>query len=118
MKAHICVDLHSGLTHSLTGTAAIEANVNQTAHLPHGGEKDVYADAGYIGADKREGLKDLEVTWRVAMKRGKLKAMDEGPLNEIATRVEHLKAKLRSRVVYPFHSVKNRFGHRNGKIRG
>ena len=118
MKAHIGVDLHSGLVHSLTGTAANEADVNQTATLLHGKEQQVYADAGYIGADKREELKDLNLTWRIAMKRGKLKAMSEGPLKELTEKIEHLKAKLRSRVEHPYHILKNRFGHRKVRYKG
>jgi len=118
MKAHIGVDLHSGLVHSLTGTAANEADVNQTANLLHGEEQHVYADAGYTGADKRAELKGREVTWRIAMKRGKLKAMADGPLKELTVRAEHLKAKLRARVEHPFHVVKNRFGHRKVRYKG
>ena len=52
------------------------------------------------------------------MKRGKLKAMDEGPLKEVTTQIVHLKSKLRSRVEHPFHVVKNRFGHRKVRYRG
>jgi IS5 family transposase len=58
MKAHIGVDAESGLVHTVVGTAANEADVTQTEHLLHGEEKDVFLDAGYIGADKREELKD------------------------------------------------------------
>jgi IS5 family transposase len=118
MKAHIGVDLHSGLVHSLTGTAANEADVNQTANLLHGEEKAVYADAGYTGADKREELKERKVTWRIAMKRGKLKAMAEGELKTLSEQAEHLKAKLRARVEHPFHVVKNRFGFRKVRYKG
>jgi len=118
MKAHIGVDLHSGLVHSLTGTAANEADVNQTAHLLHGEEEEVYADAGYTGADKRAELKDRQVVWRIAMKRGKLKAMAEGPLKSMTETIEQLKAKVRSRVEHPFHVVKNRFDHRKVRYRG
>ena len=118
MKAHIGVDLHSGLVHSLTGTAANEADVNQTANLLHGEEKAVYADAGYTGADKREEFKERKVTWRIAMKRGKLKAMDEGPLEELTARAETLKARIRARVEHPFHVVKNLFRHRKVRYRG
>jgi transposase, IS5 family len=53
MKAHIGVDIASGVMHSLVGTAANEADIPQTAALPHGQETDVFADAGYMGADKR-----------------------------------------------------------------
>ena len=58
------------------------------------------------------------MTWRIAMKRGKLKAMAEGTLKELTEQAEHLKAKLRSRVEHPFHVVKNRFGHRKVRYKG
>lgn len=32
---------------------------------------------GYIVADKREELKDRDVNWKIAIKRGKLKAVAE-----------------------------------------
>ena len=53
MKAHIGVDVASGVLHTLTGTAANAADINQTAALLHGQEEAVFADAGYTGADKR-----------------------------------------------------------------
>jgi IS5 family transposase len=58
------------------------------------------------------------VVWRIAMKRGKLKAMAEGPLKSMTETIEQLKAKVRSRVEHPFHVVKNRFGHRKVRYRG
>jgi len=39
MKAHIGVDVASGVVHTLTGTAANEADINQTAALLHGREE-------------------------------------------------------------------------------
>ena len=35
MKVHIGVDVASGVVHTLTGTAANEADINQTAALLH-----------------------------------------------------------------------------------
>jgi transposase, IS5 family len=81
-------------------------------------EEVVFADAGYIGADKREALKGKSVKWHIAMKRGKLKAMTEGPLKELTRRAERLKAQIRSRVVHPFHVLKNLFGHRKVRYKG
>src|SRR5271169_5508153 len=52
MKAHIGVDVASGVVHTLTGTAANEADINQMAALLHGREEAVFADAGYAGAGK------------------------------------------------------------------
>ena len=53
MKAHIGVDAKSGLVHRVSGTAANVADVAQSHELLHGQEKEVYADAGYIGIEKR-----------------------------------------------------------------
>ncbi len=118
MKAHIGADADSGLVHTLVGTAANVSDVSQTEHLLHGAEEAVFSDAGYIGADKRQALKDRPLKWHIALKRGKLKAMAEGPLKELTQRAERLKAQLRSRVEHPFHVVKNLFGHRKVRYKG
>ena len=49
MKAHIGVDVASGVVHKLTGTAANEADINQMAAVLHGREAAVFADAGIPG---------------------------------------------------------------------
>lgn len=118
MKAHIGVDADSGLVHTVVGTAANEADVNQTEHLLHGKEQAVYADAGYTGVEKREELKDKPLEWNVAMKRGKLKAMAEGPLKELVVQRERLLAQIRALVEHPFHVVKNLFRHRKVRYKG
>lgn len=51
MKAHIGVDVESGLVHTVATTAANAADVTQTEHLLHGKEKSVWGDAGYTGAN-------------------------------------------------------------------
>jgi IS5 family transposase len=120
MKAHIGVDAQSGLVHSVSGTAANVADIAQTHVLLHGQEKQVYADAGYLGVEKRAeiatGRPDVE--WQVAAKRGKVKAMAEGMLKALAVRLERVKAQVRARVEHPFHILKNLFGHRKTRYRG
>ena len=74
MKAHIGVDVASGLVHTVVGTAANEADITQTAALLHGQEEDVFGDAGYTGADKRPELEDRDVSWNIAIKRSIIKA--------------------------------------------
>jgi IS5 family transposase len=71
MKAHIGVDVDSGLVHTVTTTAANEADIEQVEELLHGKEEVVHADAGYSGADKRVERKGLR--WEIAAKRGKVK---------------------------------------------
>ena len=57
MKAHIGVDAESGLVHTVRGTAANVNDVVEANSLLHGQETDVFADAGYQGADKRPDAK-------------------------------------------------------------
>jgi IS5 family transposase len=117
MKAHIGVDVASGVVHTLTGTAANEADINQTACLLHGQESDVFADAGYTGADKRPELEDRDLSWNIAIKRSIIKALPKA-VRDLAEPVERALAQLRAVVEHPFHIVKNRFGHKKLRYRG
>lgn len=47
MKCHIGVDADSGLVHTVVGTAANANDVTLAGTLVHGGETDVFVDAGY-----------------------------------------------------------------------
>ena len=117
MKAHIGVDVASGVVHSLVGTAANEADINQTAALLQGQETDVFADAGYTGADKRPEHEDREVSWNIAIKRSIIKALPKG-LRDLAEPVERALAQVRAWVEHPFHIVKNLFRHKKLRYRG
>jgi transposase, IS5 family len=117
MKAHIGVDVASGLVHTVTGTAANEADVTQTAALLHGEEEDVFGDAGYTGADKRPELEDRDMSWNIAIKRSIIKALPQA-LRELAEPVERALSQVRAVVEHPFHIVKNRFRHQKLRYRG
>lgn len=118
MKAHIGVDAHSGLVHTVTGTAANVSDICQTTELLHGDEREVFADAGYTGIEKREEAKDIPVKWVVARKRGQVKKLAEGPEKARIQMEEHDKASIRAKVEHPFHVVKNLFRHRKVRYRG
>ena len=117
MKAHIGVDVASGVVHTVTGTAANEADINQTAALLHGQESDVFADAGYTGADKRPELEDRDVSWNIAIKRSIIKALPKR-LRDLAEPVERALSQVRAWGEHPFHVIKNRFGHKKLRYRG
>src|SRR6187397_2803099 len=117
MKAHIGVDVASGLVHTLVGTAANEADITQTAALLHGEEDDVFGDAGYTGADKRPVLAGREVSWSIAIRRSIIKALPQD-LRELAEPVERALSQVRAVVEHPFHIVKNRFHHKKLRYRG
>ena len=95
MKAHVGVDVASGVVHTLTGAAANKADINQTAALLHGQEEAVFADAGYTGADKRPELADREVCWNIAIKRGIIKALPKA-LRDLAEPMERALAQVRA----------------------
>src|SRR5215207_9189050 len=117
MKAHIGVDVASGVVHTVVGTAANEADINQMAAVLHGREEAVFADAGYTGADKRPEHADREVSWDIAMKRSIVKALPKG-LRDWAEAVERALSQVRAWVEHPFHIVKNLFRHKRLRYRG
>jgi IS5 family transposase len=117
MKAHIGVDVASGVVHTVTGTAANVADINQIAALLHGQEEAVFADAGYTGADKRPELVERDLSWNIAIKRGIIKALPKR-LRDVAEPVERALSQVRAWVEHPFHIIKNRFHHKKLRYRG
>ena len=116
MKAHIGVDADSGLVHTVTTTAANEADVEQVADLLHGKEQNVWADSGYRGAHKRvdrEGLK-----WHIAARPSDISKMPEGKAKTKLQKAEHLKASVRAKVEHPFRVIKRQFGLVKVRFRG
>jgi len=124
MKAHIGVDKDSGLVHTLTTTAANVSDISQTAALLHGQESDVWADAGYVGVEKREEVQqalntnEQTVQWHVAKRRSTIEKLADGWQKSMAQAYEKLKAQVRSRVEHPFHVVKNIFKYKKTRYKG
>ena len=118
MKAHIGVDAESGLVHTVIGTAANVHDVTQAQGLLHGEETDVFGDAGYQGIEKREENLEVPVTWHVALRPSKRKALPKNPWGEWMEWIEQAKASIRAKVEHPFHVVKNLFHHRKTRYRG
>ena len=101
-------------------TAANVVDITQTAERLHGQEKQVHADAGYTGVEKRAEIAALErkIDWQIARKRGPIKALVEGAEKETLKAVGKTKAAVRAFVEHPFHILKNLFGHRKVRYRG
>ncbi len=87
------VDADSGLTHTVTTTAANVSDVVEVGKLLHGKERTVYGDAGYTGAQKRAPKRGRK--WHIAAKRHLIKKLPEGELKEATKEVEYLKAAVR-----------------------
>jgi IS5 family transposase len=116
MKAHIGVDADSGLVHRVTTTSANEADVEVVDELLHGKEEVVHADSGYTGADKRVARKNL--TWQIAAKRNRIKAMADGRAKRALEKIEKAKASVRAKVEHPFRVIKRQFGLIKVRFRG
>ena len=112
MKLHIGVDAETGLVHSFTTTSANVHDVTETHRLLHGGERQVWGDAGYIGVQKRQENLGLPVDWQVAMKPGQRRKLEPGSPAALG---EKIKASIRAKVEHPFLDVKRICGY--GKVR-
>ncbi len=118
MKAHIGVDLDSGLVHTVLTTPANVNDVTQAHGLLHGQETVALGDAGYQGVAKRPENQDAPVTWHVALRPGVRRALPDDALGRLQERIEQVKASLRAKVEHPFHIVKNLFKYRKARYRG
>ena len=115
MKAHIGVDSETGIVHSLSTTAANAHDVTEAHNLLHGGETQVWCDAGYQGVHKRDENLGREVEWQVAMHPGKRRKLDPGSEEALA---ERCKASVRAKVEHPFLKMKRVFGYAKVRYRG
>ena len=114
MKAHIGVDSETGVVHSLTTTAANAHDVTEAHRLLHGGETQVWCDAGYQGVHNRDENLEREVEWQVAMRPGKRRKLDPESPEALA---EKSKASVRAKVEHPFLKVKRVFGYAKVRYR-
>jgi IS5 family transposase len=115
MKAHIGVDLVSGLVHTVVGTTAKVADITQLPHLLHGQEQVVLGDAGYHRADRTldapppaHGPRILTPFRRAAHR----------PRTPNEARCNRELASLRARVEHPFRVLKRQFGFTKVRYRG
>ena len=116
MKAHIAVDADSGLVHTVTTTAANEADVEQVADLLHGKEEQVWADSGYRGANKRVRREYLQ--WHIAGRPSDIARMPEGRAKRRVQKQEHDKASVRAKVEHPYRVIKRQFGLAKVRFKG
>ncbi|WP_374588955.1 IS5 family transposase, partial [Ideonella dechloratans] len=118
MKCHIGVDIESGLVHTVRGTSGAVNDVTEANSLVRPGDREVYADAGYRGADKRPDAR-AGVAWNIAMRPGKRRTLNPAkPIEALTEQLERVKAGIRARVEHPFRVVKRQFGHIKVRYRG
>jgi IS5 family transposase len=112
-KAHIGVDSRNGIVHSVCTSAASVSDVHMLADLLHGEEKKVWGDAGYQG--------QTEAIHAVAPKAQDMtsrRARYKGGVDEQQRRKNRTKARVRSKVEWPFRILKRVFGYTKVRYRG
>ena len=115
MKMHIGVDAVTGVIHSLETTAANVHDLTPSEKLLHGGEKHIFADAGYQGMEKRPEHEGRSASLEIAMRPGKRSQLSKGSPEEKA---ERTKASIRAKVEHPFRLIKCVFGYVKVRYRG
>jgi len=114
MKAHVGVDADSGTVHSLEATTAKTHDSQVWDELLHGNETSVWADKGYVHAEREATFsKDGEAFWGVMRRASKGGTLD--PLDE---QINRIIAKVPAKVEHPFRILKRQFGHVKTRYRG
>ena len=93
-------------------------DITRAAQLLHGEEEVVYGDAGYQGIEKRPEISDKRITFRVAMRPGKRRALPNTQDGRLQDLVETAKAHIRAKVEHPFRVIKEQFCFRKTRLRG
>ena len=122
-KLHVGVDAGSGYIHT---TAVTAANVPDGAIAPQLIREDdevMYGDSAYCAVDKHKDVQADPHLSRVDYRTNKQKpyrkyAWDEGPGTYWLRKLEYQKSRVRSKVEYVFHIIKDIFGFRKTRYRG
>jgi IS5 family transposase len=112
-KAHIGVDSKEGIVHSVCTSAASVSDVHMLPDLLHGDEKKVWGDAGYQGQTEA-----IHAAAPAAQDMTSRRAKHKGGVNEVERRKNRTKARVRSKVEWPFRILKRVFGFTKVRYRG
>jgi transposase, IS5 family len=113
MKAHVGVDADSGMVHSLETSTAKVHDSQVWDPLLHGEEASVWADKGYVSAEREAAFAGPGKVWGVMRK-----APKGGPLHPIDAQINRIIAMVRAKVEHPFRVIKRQFGHVKTRYRG
>jgi transposase, IS5 family len=113
MKAHIGVDLDSGLVHTLVTTTARESDQNVLPQLLHGAEEEVLGDRGYGSKADCVLAAAAGIVLHTAhrTRAGHELSLQQALENKVI-------ASLRAIVEFPFRVVKRQWGHAMVRYRG
>lgn len=114
MKIHIGADVNSGTAHTVTVTAANEADINQLPDLLRKEDEVIFGDAGYTSDSYKRGSRLLGLHWKVNDKR----KPGQGNLSNKQRKRNRKQSKIRARVEHLFRIIKCQFGYRKVRYRG
>ncbi len=113
MKAHVGVDCESGGAHSLETSTARVHDSRIWDELLHGEETSVWADKGYVSAEREAAFTDEGKVWGVIRK-----APKGGKLHPEDVKINRIIAMVRTRVEHPFRVLTRQFGYVKTRYRG
>jgi IS5 family transposase len=113
MKAHIGVDVDSGTVHSLDTSTAKLHDSKVWDDLLHGEETSIWADKGYVSAEREAAFAGPGKVWGVMRKASKGSA-----LHPVDDQINRIIAIVRAKVEHPFRVIKRQFGHVKTRYRG
>jgi transposase, IS5 family len=113
MKVHTGTDADSGMVHTVTATAANEADVNMMGELLHGNEDSVHGDSAYHSKELKAQAEAAGIEFSVN-ERGSRNA----PLSPAQRARNRRLSRVRAIVEHPFLVVKRLWGHAKVRYRG
>lgn len=114
MKIHIGADVDSGAAHTVTVTAANEADINQRPKLLRSGDQVIFGDAGYTSDEYKRGARALGIHWKVNDKR----KPKHGDLSGKQRKRNRQQSSIRARIEHLFRIIKCQFGYRQVRYKG
>jgi IS5 family transposase len=113
MKAHVGVDAHSGLVHTVVCTTASVHDSQVMEDLMHGAEDTLYGDKAYANQEKKELFEAVGGKWCVARKATPARSLSERDKNW-----NRRMSRVRSKGEHPFRIVKDLWGYAKVRYRG
>lgn len=117
MKIHAGADVDSGAAHSITVTAAHEADISELPKLLREDDEVIFGDAGYASDEYKRGSRKLGLHWRVNDK-GKPKNSRRPGLSARQKKRNRQRSSIRARVEHLFRVIKRQFGYTKVRYKG
>jgi IS5 family transposase len=113
MKVHTGTDADSGIVHTVSGTAANEADVNMLGELLHGDEACLRGDSAYHSKQLKAQAEAAGIAFEVNERGSK-----NAPLTKKQRTRNRRLSRVRAIVEHPFLVVKRLWGHAKVRYRG